>query len=737
MIHLYADVVIFDARAFGARAALSLGDPRVAGFVAERITDEAIAQRRDLMAYRPLLVGTARTIVGSEPFRAGFRRAAHSAHSALFSQSAERLALSVPDLGVLVRSALAHDPALASRVPASLRGSILLQPPGKGARALVALAQLGHRFRRNAFLAIGSGILLLFLGIALPRARRKALLGGGAALAAVALVLFFLPPLARTALTASIPNAELRPVAAGVWDAFADGLRLWALVLAGIGIVLGSAASSYASHVEIEAIGGRVWRRLREPARTWQGEIVRAALLTGLGLLAAFRPTATLQGLMVIAGALLAFEGLRELFMLVPPRFREAASQAEQALAEARERVEHGEGVRMLVRHALVGLLAVGLIAGAIYFLRSPDALPRTPAFTDACNGDRSLCGRPLDAVVFPAAHNSMSAAEFGGWMFPNQELGSVSLLDHGVRALLFDVHYGTPIGGRVKTDIQDEEASRAKFEKAIGKEAVDAAMRIRDRLTGPPTGSRAAYLCHGFCELGAVPLVTMLEGVRDFLVQNPGEVLLFVIEDYVTPADVEAAFREAGLERFVYRGGVTAPFPTLRQLIDSDQRLVVFGENDTTGVPWYHPAFETIQETPYSFHTTEELSCRPNRGGTAAPLFQINHWIETTPTPKPSNAAIVNAHDFLLSRARQCQKERGKLPNILAVDFAMTGDVVGAAAELNGLGAPAPAAAPALSSRGAPTASGDEGSAGVADPAGPGQPKSPGTKDEPERTTP
>jgi hypothetical protein len=185
------------------------------------------------------------------------------------------------------------------------------------------------------------------------------------------------------------------------------------------------------------------------------------------------------------------------------------------------------------------------------------------------------------------------------------------------------------------------------------------------------------------------VPLATMLEEVRDFLVQNPGEVLVFVIEDYATPADVAAAFRESGLERFVYRGGVTAPWPTLRELIDSDQRLVVFGENDTRGVPWYHPAFETIQETPYTFHTPEEFSCRQNRGGTTAPLFQINHWIETTPTPKPSNAAIVNARDFLLARARQCQKERGRLPNILAVDFAMTGDVVEVAAELNGLAPP------------------------------------------------
>ena len=82
-----------------------------------------------------------------------------------------------------------------------------------------------------------------------------------------------------------------------------------------------------------------------------------------------------------------------------------------------------------------------------------------------------------------------------------------------------------------------------------------------------------------------------------------------------------------------------------------------------------------------------QQFSCRPNRGGTGGSLFQINHWIETLPAPKPSNAAIVNAHEFLLGRARECHKERGKLPNILAVDFAMTGDVVGVAAELNGLG--------------------------------------------------
>jgi hypothetical protein len=120
--------------------------------------------------------------------------------------------------------------------------------------------------------------------------------------------------------------------------------------------------------------------------------------------------------------------------------------------------------------------------------------------------------------------------------------------------------------------------------------------------------------------------------------------------------------------------------------MIASDERVLVLAENDSGDVPWYHQAFEVMQETPYHFEAPEEFSCKPNRGGTAGSLFQLNHWIDTTPTPKPSNAGIVNTREYLLDRARRCQGERGMLPNILAVDFAMTGDVVGAVAELNGL---------------------------------------------------
>ena len=78
--------------------------------------------------------------------------------------------------------------------------------------------------------------------------------------------------------------------------------------------------------------------------------------------------------------------------------------------------------------------------------------------------------------------------------------------------------------------------------------------------------------------------------------------------------------------------------------------------------------------------------------------MFLVNHWIETTPTPRPSNAAVVNAYDFLLARARRCQRERRRLPNVIAVDFYATGDLFRVVRTLNEIeDLDAPATAPSL----------------------------------------
>jgi hypothetical protein len=270
--------------------------------------------------------------------------------------------------------------------------------------------------------------------------------------------------------------------------------------------------------------------------------------------------------------------------------------------------------------------------------------------------------------------------------MFPHHERAILQQLRDGVRALLIDVHYGFPGASRIKTDLSGSRPSEEALLHALGREGLEAAMRLRERLVRSDQARRGVYVCHGFCEIGAYELTPTLRDVRSFLLQNPGEVVILVVEDYVSPEDLARAFAESGLEGFVYRGPSGPPWPRLRELVLSGQNVLVFLESGRPGVPWLRPAFESIQETPYTFRTLEEFSCRENRGGRAGSLFQINHWVETPPAPRPSNAQIVNAYDFLLARARGCQRERGRLPNLLAVDFYRTGDLFDVVAELNGL---------------------------------------------------
>ena len=63
---------------------------------------------------------------------------------------------------------------------------------------------------------------------------------------------------------------------------------------------------------------------------------------------------------------------------------------------------------------------------------------------------------------------------------------------------------------------------------------AVDAALRIRDRLGFEGEGERGMYLCHTFCELGATTLSSVLDDMHDFLVAHPAEVVVVINQDYV-----------------------------------------------------------------------------------------------------------------------------------------------------------------------------------------------------------
>jgi hypothetical protein len=671
---------IFDPAAFGRRAADSLSDPGVAAYAADLVTDRIILRKPDLIAFRPILLTASETVISSNAFRAVVQRAATRAHDAAFSQASQRVLLSLPDLNVLVHEALVNaNPALAAKIPASIDPTIARLANSGASSFLLKLARAGRvlRLAWPLFFALALGLYLLALWVASDR--RRTMARGGIGLIVAGLVVAGLvaaSPLAGI----WIHDASTLGLVRGLWRAFLGDLNRWGLLFMVCGVLVASGASSLLEKVDPFQRIAELVRALATPPRTNAGRVLWGAGLFVAGCLTVAFPELILSFAGVVVGVCLAYTGTRELFRVFLERFEEA-SKTQAAVRRYRR------GLWALAAAVLALIIGAGWLVW-----RTPAETPVATSPPLACNGFPELCDRRVDQVVFAGAHNAMSNQDAPGWMFPQHEAGMTQMLRDGIRALLIDVHYGFAGGARIKTDMRMEPTAE-KMKSAIGAEGYAAAMRIRDRLIGVDESHHGLYFCHGFCELGAYPVGPALRGIRDFVVANPSEVIILVVEDTVTPGDLAAEFDKAGFADLVYTGTPAPPWPTLRQLIESGRRVLVFIESGRPGVTWLRPAFETFRETPYSFHKVEDFSCRANRGGDGGSLFQINHWIDTTPAPKPSNAAIVNAYPFLLARAEQCAAQRHHLPNVIAVDFYKTGDLFAVVNKLNGVGQPDEAA--------------------------------------------
>ena len=114
---------------------------------------------------------------------------------------------------------------------------------------------------------------------------------------------------------------------------------------------------------------------------------------------------------------------------------------------------------------------------------------------------------------------------------------------------MLIDIQYGVP-------DSYDLGGGPIKYVKS----------------TDASNPKRQLYLCHNKCELGSTPLVDGLKPIAAFLKSHPREVMVFVNEDYIAPADFAAAATKAGLLKYIYKGSPTR-FPTLGQMISSPAR--------------------------------------------------------------------------------------------------------------------------------------------------------------------
>jgi hypothetical protein len=152
---------------------------------------------------------------------------------------------------------------------------------------------------------------------------------------------------------------------------------------------------------------------------------------------------------------------------------------------------------------------------------------PMLQSCPTCCNLQEATCGKRIDQVAFATAHNAMSSEDLL-WNFPNNLIDWRKSLSAGVRGLMFDLHYRWPPNAS------------------------------SDDLAGPG----AVYLCHGYCGLGNERFSDALSDIKEFLDDNPRELVVFILEQYVASYDVIKELHNSGLMAYCCYGHSDASEP-------------------------------------------------------------------------------------------------------------------------------------------------------------------------------
>ena len=262
------------------------------------------------------------------------------------------------------------------------------------------------------------------------------------------------------------------------------------------------------------------------------------------------------------------------------------------------------------------------------------------------CNGFEDLCSKSYQQITYLTSHNAYASSE-DSFYFPNQNLNIPNQLNMGVRALMLDIY-----------DVDGE-----------------------------------LFLYHSVSELGSTELNTVLNQIKDFLINHSNEVITLILEDYSTSVALSNAFETSGLNAYLFEYNDINTWPTLQEMIDSNKRLVVFTDNEDENAPSsHHFLWSHAVETHYDNTSVADFSCDYNRGDEENDLFIFNHFISnyllyaTNSDAYLSEVQLINSYEFLSNRVMECMSLTNKFPNFITIDFVDFGEAHLLVNELNNL---------------------------------------------------
>ncbi|MFJ9212518.1 hypothetical protein [Streptomyces sp. NPDC102264] len=242
----WVDLEVGDTDRFVSTMAPLASDPDVQNAVADRITDEVLAEidvgplLKD--GVRGLLHDAVLSFETTNAFKNAWNTATRAAHAtaeqALTSGGGNAVTIDLAPITARVKKQLTDDSVpYANRIPVRHTQIIVLEANGLGIWRDVTQ---GLR-AAGIWPAVGT-LVLTGAAVLLAVHRRRALIGAGLAYAAGAALLFLCVAVARGSILQDLPDTGDRSAAAAIFDALTSSLRTagWCVLAGGLALALGA-----------------------------------------------------------------------------------------------------------------------------------------------------------------------------------------------------------------------------------------------------------------------------------------------------------------------------------------------------------------------------------------------------------------------------------------------------------------------------------------------------------------
>jgi hypothetical protein len=651
--------------------AKTVRQPAVSQYISERVSLQLAPTNKIFTAARPVATTVVSQVLQTDAVASAVRNVVSGVHHQVFQiQDNDSLVdVSAASAVATIKAALTSvDPKLASKVP----DGILTAATTITQNRTIAFAARIAPYVKWGYVPAGLlGIFLLLLGFSKARDPVHAVRYTGLTMAVAGSLVIGLG--AATPLFAKVADTPSDPGRGGAVAAFINVLfgRLvgagFALALLGLllAFVPGRDGAGFFTRF-------RRWRgRFDDFRERRRGYVTMGVVALIVGLCAITVPTKLFYFLLWFVALFILFGGLLTVLRGV-------------GVIETRS-----DPVRLRKRQ--VSAVVLAMVASVLVTTPATAAVlnvavhpKRANPQANGCNGYYELCYQPINRILWAGSHNAMSSVAYN--FFTAEHVASIpEQLNQGARALLIDAYNGYDAGGIVRTNFTGE-INRQQIIDELGGDA----LRVLDRL-GALTGAtktnpkgQDVYLCHLFCEVGAVKASEVFHQVDDYLDQHLTDVVILDVEDYVSPAQLEKSLKAGGLWDRLYHVDLSKPMPTLLDLVNppegqdqAQRRVIVTSENHANQAPWLLGSYQLMQETPYTFSGISAFNCRPGRGAPTNAFLLVNHWLRSPGPPDPVSAQTTNSMAVLDRRLQQCVSVRHRLPNVLAVDFFGIGDTV------------------------------------------------------------